>query len=109
MNEIKKLQAAILHFRDERDWAKFHNPKDLAINLSVEAAELLELFLWKNSDEANPENVKRELADVLYSSLLLASTYGFDVERIVLEKLKENAKRYPVEKAHGRKEKYDEL
>jgi NTP pyrophosphatase (non-canonical NTP hydrolase) len=110
MTDIQQLTQAILQFRDERDWAQFHSGKDLATLLNVEAGELLELFLWKQHDEAvNMDQLKDELADVVYAALLLAAHYELDVKEIVLQKLDKNRKKYPVEKSKGRKEKYDEL
>ena len=99
----------LIKFRNERDWEQFHNPKDLAVAINVEAGELLEQFLWKHPDEANVEKVKEELADVFAYALLLADKYGFDVETIVLNKIKKNAEKYPVNKAKGTAKKYDEL
>ena len=109
MNDIKELTKALLVFRNERDWNQFHNPKDLALAINVEAGELLELFLWKNSDEANMDKVKEELADIFAFGFLLAEKYQFDVKEIVLEKIQKNAEKYPVEKAKGSAKKYDEL
>ena len=99
----------ILRFRNERDWEKFHDSKNLAINLSIEASELLEVFLWKKNDEINPERLKEELADVFYSAFLLAENYGLDVNTIVREKLLKNAEKYPVVKSKGSNKKYSEL
>ena len=109
MDDWKKLQKALIHFRDERDWEQFHNPKDLALALSIEAAELNELFLWKRPEDANQDKIKEELADVLAYALLLASTYDLDVNQIVLEKINKNAEKYPVDRAKGTAKKYDEL
>ena len=109
MNDITELTEALKNFRDERDWEQFHNPKDLAVALNIEAGELLETFLWKKSEDANKEKVKEELADVLGYSLLLAEKYGFNVKEIVLDKIQKNAKKYPVEKAKGTSKKYNEL
>jgi NTP pyrophosphatase (non-canonical NTP hydrolase) len=109
MKENEEIIQALLKFRNERDWEQFHNAKDLAIALNVEAGELLELFLWKNADEANKERVKEELADVFSFAFLLAEKYQFDVKEIVLEKIQRNAEKYPVEKAKGTAKKYDEL
>lgn len=109
MNNWNDLQKALVQFRDERDWAQFHNPKDLALALSIEAAELTELFLWKKSEEANVEMVKDELADVLAYALLLADKYKFDINEIVLNKIKKNAEKYPVDKSKGTSRKYNEL
>jgi NTP pyrophosphatase (non-canonical NTP hydrolase) len=106
MNEIIKK---LIEFRNERAWEQFHNPKDLALAINVEAGELLELFLWKNASEANPDKVKEELADVFAFAFLLAEKYNFDVKEIVLEKIKKNGEKYPVEKAKGTAKKYNEL
>nr|WP_269495423.1 nucleotide pyrophosphohydrolase [Castellaniella sp. S9] len=96
-------------FRDDRDWQQFHNPKDLAVALSIEAGELLEAFLWKAPEAADPEKVKEELADVLAYALLLSDAYGFDPQQIVLDKIKRNEEKYPVDKARGSAKKYNEL
>ena len=109
MKETEEIIQALLKFRNERDWDQFHNPKDLALAISIESAELLELFLWKNADDANTEKVKEELADVFSFAFLLAEKYGFDVKEIVLEKIKINGEKYPVDKAKGTAKKYDEL
>lgn len=102
---IQKLRQ----FRDDRDWQQFHNPKDLAAALSIEASELLEVFLWKNADDADVEKVKEELADVLAYALLLADSYGLDITEIILNKIKKNEEKYPVSKAKGSAKKYTEL
>lgn len=109
MSDIKQLQEKLLQFRDERDWEQFHNPKDLAIALSAEAGELLEVFLWKAAEDANPERVKEELADVFTFALLLAEKYQFDVAQIVSEKIDANNRKYPVDKSKGTAKKYNEL
>lgn len=102
----------INNFRDERDWRQFHNEKDLAISISLEAAELLELFQWKTPEEATAnglERVKEELADVLIYSHMMASNLDLDTDEIITEKLKKNALKYPVDKSRGNKGKYTEL
>ncbi len=109
MNDIKEITEALLKFRDERDWAQFHNPKDLALALNIEAGELLETFLWKSSEQANMDKVKEELADVFAFAFLLAEEYSFDVKQIVLEKIEKNALKYPVAKSKGVAKKYTEL
>ena len=109
MSEINKITEALLSFRNERDWGQFHNPKYLSIALSIEANELLELFLWKKPEEANLEKVKEELADVFAYAFLIAEKYNLNVEEIVLAKIKKNAEKYPVEKAKGKSDKYDQL
>ena len=90
----------ILKFRDDRDWKQFHNPKDLAISISLEAAELL---------EGKQEKIKEELADVLNYCVLMADACGLDIDEIVQEKIKVNNEKYPVSKAKGKKEKYNKL
>jgi NTP pyrophosphatase (non-canonical NTP hydrolase) len=109
MNEIEEITNALIKFRNERDWEQFHNPKDLALALSIEAGELLENFLWKSPDDAKKEKVKEELADVFAYAFLLAEKYQLDVKEIVLEKIKINAEKYPVAKAKGTAKKYNEL
>ncbi|PPK51055.1 nucleotide pyrophosphohydrolase [Marinobacter persicus] len=101
--------ARLRQFRDERDWKQFHNPKDLSLALSIEASELLELFLWKSPEQADINKVKEELADVVAYALLLADSYDLDIEQIVLDKIGLNEKKYPVSKAKGTARKYTEL
>jgi NTP pyrophosphatase (non-canonical NTP hydrolase) len=99
VSEIEVLIKAINNFRDERNWRQYHNPKDLAISISLEASELLEDFQWKNSEEALEarfENISEEIADVLIYSLMLCSDLDLDVTQIVQEKLKKNAQKYPI-------------
>ena len=109
MTEINKITEELRKFRDERDWAQFHNPKDLAIALSIEASELLELFLWKPAEEADTGKIKDELADVLAYSFMLADKYNLDVAQIMQDKMAKNKLKYPVEKAKGSAKKYNEL
>jgi NTP pyrophosphatase (non-canonical NTP hydrolase) len=109
MSDIHELQQAIAQFSEERDWDQFHNGKDLAIGLSIEASELLEAFLWKAPEDVNVEKVKEELADVFNYALQIATKYDLDVKQIVLDKLAKNAAKYPVEKAKGVATKYDEF
>lgn len=104
--------ARVLRFRDDRDWLQFHTPKDLAISLSLEAAELLEVFQWSGTDlhcEAKRDKIREELADVLSYCILMADVCGMDLDEIVNEKVTKNEAKYPVEKARGRAEKYTEL
>ena len=109
MKENKEIIEALLKFRNERDWEQFHNPKDLALAINVEAGELLELFLWKSPDEANKEKVKEELADIFAYAFLLADKYQFDVKDIVVVKIKKDGEKYPVDKSKGNAKKYNEL
>lgn len=109
MKESEEIIQELLQFRNERDWEQFHNPKDLALAITIESAELLELFLWKQANEANIEKVKEELADIFSFAFLLAEKYGFDVKDIIMEKIKTNKEKYPIEKAKGSAKKYNEL
>ena len=101
------MRDALAAFVAERDWAQFHTPENLAKSISIEAAELLELFQW--SPNAEPDRVREELADVLTYCLLLAERIGVDPDQIVLEKLALTRLKYPADKARGRSTKYDEL
>ncbi len=115
MNKLEELKKKVLEFRDQRDWKQFHNPKDLAQALSIEASELLELFLWvsqkKSYDVAKERHkeVSDELADVLILLLLLSDATGIDLEKAFLQKIDKNAKKYPVEKSKGQSSKYTHL
>lgn len=109
MSDLEELREAIVQFTQERDWDQFHNGKDLALALSIEAAELNEAFLWKDASKVNVEKVKEELADIFNYAILIADKYNLDIKQIVLDKLKKNAEKYPVEKAYGSAKKYDEL
>lgn len=99
----------ICQFTEDRDWDQFHNGKDLALALSIEAAELNEAFLWKDAKDVKLEKVREELADVFNYAFLIADKYDLDVREIVMEKLAKNAIKYPVEKAKGKADKYTEL
>lgn len=102
----------ILNFRDERDWKQFHNPKDLAISLSLEAAELMEVFQWSGTDVVcadKKDKIAEELADVLVYCTLMADACGLDMDEIVQKKMEVNNKKYPVEKAKGKSDKYSKL
>ena len=110
--EIQTIIKALIEFRDQRDWKQFHDSKNLATAISIEAAELNELFLWKDvaeSEEVDKEKIKDELADILAFSFLLAEKHGFDIKEIMLEKIKKNGEKYPVDKAKGTAKKYNEL
>ena len=112
MSEILEITKALVDFRDERDWKQFHDTKNLGIALSIEVAELNELFLWKSikeSDEVDTERLKEELADVFAYAFLLAEKHQLNVKQIVLDKISRNAEKYPVEKAKGTATKYTEL
>jgi NTP pyrophosphatase (non-canonical NTP hydrolase) len=109
MKDIEEIINSLVQFRNERDWEQFHNPKDLALALNIEAGELLELFLWKSSEEANKDKIKEELADVFAYAFLLADKYELDVKQIVLDKIKINARKYPIDKSKGTAKKYNEL
>lgn len=108
----KELIEKIIKFRDDRNWSQFHNPKDLAISISLEAAELLELFQWNNSKETTENNYQElqdELADILIYCTLMADKLDIDIDEAVKSKLEKNEKKYPVEKSYNSKEKYDQL
>ncbi|OJW81745.1 MAG: nucleotide pyrophosphohydrolase [Bacteroidetes bacterium 46-16] len=109
MNDFADIAEALAKFSQDRDWEQFHNPKDLAIAISIEANELLELFLWKSPTEADKEKVKQELADILSFAFLLAKKYDLDVKQIILDKISLNDEKYPVDKAKGTAKKYNEL
>ena len=102
---IEKLRI----FNRERDWEQFHDAKNLALSISIEASELNECFLWKNADEADRNKVEEELADVFLCAIMLADKYDIDIKDICLKKIERNAQKYPVEKAKGKATKYDEL
>jgi NTP pyrophosphatase (non-canonical NTP hydrolase) len=107
--DIDRLIRQIIEFRDNRNWAQFHNAKDLALALSIEASELNELFLWKKPEDADPDRVREELADVLIYSLLLLEKYGLDFEEIIRKKLAVNDAKYPADKARNTAVKYTDL
>lgn len=112
MEKYRKVIEELLQFRNDRDWEQFHDSKNLALAISIEAAELNELFLWKKDDEVenvNHDKLKEELADVLSFTFLLAEKHNLNIFDIVSEKIKKNALKYPVEKAKGTAKKYDEL
>ena len=109
MSDIQEITDALVKFRDERDWAQFHNSKDLALAISIEASELNELFLWKKAEEVNLDKLRTELADVFAYAFLLAHKHNLDIKTIVNDKLKLNGEKYPVDKAKGNAKKYDEL
>ena len=102
----------VIRFRDDRDWRQFHTPKDLAVSLTLEAAELLEVFQWSGRDlecRDKLDRIREELADVLSYCVLMADVCGLDLDEILQEKVAKNEAKYPVEKARGRADKYTEL
>jgi len=114
---IQEIKEKIKHFIGERDWEQFHHPKELAISISLEAAELLELFQWKEkqsledlrNDKKLMQKLKEELADIMIYAIDVANYTGIDVSDAIIEKLKKNAEKYPIEKAKGSNKKYNEL
>ncbi len=113
MDISKETIDYVLSFSEERDWKQYHNPKDLALSLSLEAAELLELFQWLDSDEAvkkNRDKMREELADIIVYALDFAEALDFDdLNSLIMDKMKKNAEKYPVSKAKGSNKKYTEL
>ncbi len=111
-NMDKEIINNILKFRDDRNWKQYHNPKDLAISISLEAAELLDNFQWTGWEEAvanKKDKLAEELADVLMYCILMADSLDLDIDTIIEDKLEQNKKKYPIDKAYGKKDKYNEL
>ncbi len=119
MNKIDLTEALekLIKFRSERDWSKFHTPKNLAVSIAIEAAELMEHFQWKNEEETknylasdeNLEKVKEEIADTISYLLLLSNDLGIELNQTMLNKIKKNEEKYPVAKCKGISNKYNEL
>lgn len=115
MDKIQQITQRIIDFRERRDWKQFHNPKDLALSLVLESAELMEHFQWKNKDEMEKhlvdkkEAVAEEMADVLYWTLLMGHDFNIDVFEALEDKIKKNEQKYPEDKAKGSHKKYTEL
>lgn len=115
MGDIKKITKRIIDFRDKRDWKQFHNSKDVALSLSLEASEVLEHFQWKNGEEleeyvkTHKENIGEELADVLYWILLMSYDLNIDIIDALNKKIDGNEKKYSLEKSKGNHKKYTEL
>ncbi|MHB0978071.1 MAG: nucleotide pyrophosphohydrolase [Minisyncoccota bacterium] len=115
MNNLDELTKRIIAFRDARDWKQFHNPKDVALSLVLEAAEVMEHFQWKNKEEmekyieTNKSDIGEEMADVLYWILLMGHDLKIDVLDALEKKIKKNEDKYPVEKAKGKHTKYNKL
>ncbi|MBI5633729.1 MAG: nucleotide pyrophosphohydrolase [Nitrospirae bacterium] len=107
--EIEEITDQLIKFRDERNWEQFHNSKDLALALSIEAAELNELFLWKAAEDVNVEKLKEELADVFIFAFLLARKHKLNIRNIMMKKIAVNEKKYPAEKTRSTARKYNEL
>ena len=108
-DSLVKIIEILRIFNRERDWEQFHDAKNLALSISIEASELNECFLWKNADEADRNKVEEELADVFLCAIMLADKYDIDIKDICLKKIERNAQKYPVEKSKGKASKYDEL
>ncbi|QQS23323.1 nucleotide pyrophosphohydrolase [bacterium] len=115
MSEIQAQIEALRQFHRERDWKQFHNPKDLAISLSLEASEVLELFQWKSPEEiaefavTGKQEIQEELADVFNWVLVMCDDLGIDIIKAAQDKLEKNKLKYPVDKAKGRHTKYNKL
>ena len=108
-DSLVEITEILRIFNHKRDWEQFHDAKNLALSISIEAAELNECFLWKNADEADRTKVEEELADVFLCAIMLADKYDINVKDICLKKIERNAQKYPVEKSKGKASKYDEL
>ena len=114
---VAQLKDLVSKFRDERDWKQFHTPKDLAVSISIEAGELLELFQWRNGDEVEADlqdpgklrRLREEVADIVVYCLNMSDAVGFDLAEAIVEKLQQNAAKYPADKARGNAKKYTEL
>ena len=115
MSEIRKITDKIIKFRDERDWMQFHDPKNMAVSIILEASELLEHFQWKNPEEVkqslekNKGDIQDEIADIALYLFELSDNLGFDLIDAMENKLKKNEKKYPIEKARGKHTKYNQL
>ncbi len=115
MNPIQDLTSRIIAFRDARDWQQFHNPKDVALSLVLEATEVMEHFQWKNPEQVeeyaktHKQEIGEELADVFYCTLLLSRDLDIDIVQALTNKMIKNEQKYPIEKSQGKIEKYTEL
>ena len=115
MSEIKKITEKIKKFRDDRDWKQFHSPKNLAIDISIEASEVLEHFQWRDKEESleyakkHKEEIADELADVAHSLFLLCDDLDINIIKAIEKKIKKNEKKYPIEKSKGNNTKYNKL
>lgn len=109
---MDELIEKVIHFRDERNWKQFHDPKDLALSISLESSELLELFQWKSSQQAidsNYSDMRDEIADILIYTLTLAHDLNIDVREAILQKINKNAEKYPIDKSKDSSQKYTAL
>lgn len=115
MDEIKRITEKIKKFRDERDWMQFHDPKNMAVSIIIEASELLEHFQWKTKDEVekyiseNKNEVQEEIADIALYLFELADNLGINLSEVIEKKIEKNATKYPAEKARGKHTKYSKL
>ena len=110
MTEIAEIIEKLINFRDQRDWKQFHDSKNLALAISIEAAELNEIFLWKKENESfDIEKLKEELADIFAFSVLLAAKHNVDVRQMIFEKIEINEQKYPVDLSKGKSTKYKDL
>ena len=112
MNNFEEAKRDIKEFCDEREWSQFHDPKNLALSLNLESAEVLELFQWTKDNQINPDKISElpdELADVLYWVIMLSNHYDIDLIEALSKKMKKNREKYPVEKAKGVSKKYTDL
>lgn|SRR5690606_41579911 len=105
----KSTLEKLIKFSDDRNWEQFHNSKDLAVAISIEASELLEVFLWRGNEDFDHAKVKEELADLLMYSLLLANKHQININQIILDKIESNNKKYPIDKSKGKATKYNKL
>jgi len=105
---MKEVIDKLIKFRDERNWKQFHTPENLAKSVVLEAAELLENYQWQNQ-EVDIQNVKEEIADIVAYCLLLCEHYEFDLKEIILDKIKKNEEKYPIQKSFGKSSKYNKL
>lgn len=115
MTTLEQLTRRIVEFRDARDWKQFHKPKDMALSLMLESAEVGELFQWKSEQEIEAQKAEiqgdlgRELSDVLYWALLMAHDAGIDLAGAFEAKMAENERKYPTDRARGSHRKYSEI
>lgn len=114
--DLEKVKSKLRKFSKDRDWEQYHNPKNLAMALSVEVAELVEIFQWSNDgglteikDPKKREKIEKEIADVFNYLVKLVDMLEMDLEKSSLEKIKENEEKYPIKKSKGRSVKYSEF